>query len=259
MELEGSAMPEGDSIRRTAMALRALVGQTVSAETPHPRATQHRLAERLDGRRLVDVEARGKNLLLTFEGDVVLRSHLRMTGRWQVRDADPPVQGRPWLILRGDDRQAIQWNGPILELGRSHHSFKDVRRLGPDIMASELDVDEAAARFRSADQERELGEALLDQRFVAGIGNKWKSEGLFSARLSPWQPLRGLRDADLTALLLKTSELMRTPRAEQSRMVYRRAGRPCRACGVLIRSRAQGDEARLTYWCTDCQGNGQED
>lgn len=258
-ELEGRAVPEGDSIRRTASALRALVGQTVNAETPHPRGTKHRLAARLDGRRLVHVEARGKNLLLTFEGDLVLRSHLRITGRWQVVAADTAVKGRPWLILRGEELQAIQWNGPILELGRSHDSFEVIRRLGPDIMASEPDVAEAVTRFRSADQARELGEVLLDQHLVAGIGNKWKSEGLFSAGLSPWEPLRRLRDSDLSALLLKTSELMRVPRGKQPLMVYRRAGRPCCACGGLIRSRAQGDEARLTYWCVGCQETSTED
>ena len=93
-------MPEGDSLHRAARRLQVLVGERVSVETPHPRAAVERLAERLDGRRLEAVEAVGKNLLLTFEGGRVLRSHLRMTGRWQVRPAGSKLVGKQWLVLR---------------------------------------------------------------------------------------------------------------------------------------------------------------
>ena len=110
-------MPEGDSLHRAADRMRVLEGQVVSVETPHPRAALLGLADRLDGKRLERVEAVGKNLLLTFEGGLVLRSHLRMKGRWHVRRAEEKLIGRPWLVLRGDEWKAVQWNGPVLELG----------------------------------------------------------------------------------------------------------------------------------------------
>src|SRR5919202_3894349 len=103
-------MPEGDSLRRTAHRLQALVGERLAVEAPHPRAAVKGVAERLDGRRLLGVEAAGKNLLLRFEGDVVLRSHLRMRGRWQVRPRGRRQVGRPWLVLRGAEHEAIQLN-----------------------------------------------------------------------------------------------------------------------------------------------------
>jgi len=109
-------VPEGDSLHRAARSLQVLVGERVAVETPHPRAAAERVAERLDGRRLEAVEAVGKNLLLSFEGGLVLRSHLRMTGRWQVLERGAPRRGKPWLVLAGAEREAVLWNGPVLEL-----------------------------------------------------------------------------------------------------------------------------------------------
>src|SRR6516165_10612539 len=109
-------MPEGDSLHRAAARLQVLVGQKVEVETPHPRAAAKRLAERLDGRILEGVEAEGKNLYLSFAGGLVLRSHLRMNGRWRVERRGTARRGTPWLVLRGNEYEAVQWNGPILEL-----------------------------------------------------------------------------------------------------------------------------------------------
>jgi formamidopyrimidine-DNA glycosylase len=95
-------MPEGDALHRAARRLQVLVGQQLEVETPHPRAAVKQLAPRLDGRRLENVEAIGKNLLLRFEGGLVLRSHLRMKGRWRVFRRDTPIFGQPWLVQRGD-------------------------------------------------------------------------------------------------------------------------------------------------------------
>src|SRR5213080_5351248 len=108
-------MPEGDSLHRAARRLQVLVGEQVEVETPHPRAAVKGLAERLDGRRLEGVEAVGKNLLLRFEGGLVLRSHLRMNGRWRVERRGARRVGLPWLVLRGDAYEGILWNGPVLE------------------------------------------------------------------------------------------------------------------------------------------------
>src|SRR5262245_17778105 len=109
-------MPEGDSLHRAARRLQALVGERVEVETPNPRAQAGRIAERLDGRTLEAVEAVGKNVLFRFEGGLVLRSHLRMTGRWSVVPRGAVRQGRPWLVLRGRTHEAVLWNGPVLEL-----------------------------------------------------------------------------------------------------------------------------------------------
>src|SRR5437763_7101425 len=172
-------MPEGDSLARAARRLQALVGERVEVETPHPRAAVKRLVERLDGRRLLGVEAAGKNLLLRCEDGVVLRSHLRMSGRWQLRPRGSKLFGRPWLVLRGAEREALLWNGPVLEL-----DDRVVRRLGPDILADPPDLDAMVAHLRR-EPGRALGDARLSQRLVAGIGNMWKAEALWEACVSP--------------------------------------------------------------------------
>jgi endonuclease VIII len=242
-------VPEGDALHRAAERLRVLEGEIVAVETPHPRAAVLRLAERLDGRRLERVRAVGKNLVLGFEGGLVLRSHLRMHGRWRVQAAGTKPFGTPWLVLRGRERQAVLWNGPVLELTRGRSPA--VARLGPDVMADPPDLDGMVARLRAVHQGREVGEALLDQRLVAGIGNMWKAEALFAAELSPWRRLGELSDDELRPLLAVAARLMQGPRRRRS--VYRRAGRPCPRCQALVRSYPQGDEARMAYWCPHCQ------
>jgi endonuclease-8 len=242
-------VPEGDALHRTADRLRVLEGEVVAVETPHPRAAVLGVAARLDGRRLERVEAVGKNLLLDFEGGLVLRSHLWMRGRWRVQSAGTLPFGTPWLVLRGRERQAVLWNGPVLEVTRGRPDA--LRRLGPDIMAEPPDLEAALARLRATDQGREAGEAFLDQRLVAGVGNMWKAEAFFAAGISPWQRLLELDDAKLRAVLAASARLMRDGRAR--REVYRRAGRPCRRCGALVRSHPQGENARVAYWCPGCQ------
>jgi endonuclease VIII len=244
-------MPEGDALHRAARRLQVLVGERVEVETPHPQAQVKRLSENLDGRRLEAVEAVGKNLLLRFEGGLTLRSHLRMRGRWQVRPRNGASRGRPWLVLRGADREAVLWNGPVLELhGRG------VRTLGPDILATPPDFEAMLARFRLADQRLAMGDALLDQRLVAGIGNLWKAEALWVARVSPWRALSDVSDDELLATLREAERHMRNSLERgkhRGRAAYRRAGRPCRRCGTPIRSRGQGDGNRIAYWCPECQ------
>jgi endonuclease-8 len=227
-----------------------LVGQPVEVETPHPRAAAERIAERLDGRTLLSVEAAGKNLLLAFEGGYVLRSHLRMSGRWTVVPRGSERRGRPWLVLRGLEREAVLWNGPVLEL----HA-RSVRRLGPDILADPPDLDRMIAGLRRHDPGREVGDALLDQRLVAGIGNKWKAEALWQARLSPWRLLGGAADEELRAALEAAAHSMRRSLdgLPARNAVYRRVDRPCPRCGETIRSRGQGDANRIAYWCPGCQ------
>jgi endonuclease-8 len=243
-------MPEGDAIHRAARRLQPLVGERVEVETPHPQAAVKNLPERLSGRRLEAVDAVGKNLLLRFEGGLVLRSHLRMRGRWQLRPRNGDYRGRPWLVLRGAEHEAILWNGPVLELhGRG------VRRVGPDILADPPDFEAMLAGLRLEVQSREVGDALLDQHLVAGIGNAWKAEALWRARVSPWRPLADVTDAELQSTLREAARLMRlsVEGRRERKATYRRAGRPCPRCGTTIRSRGQGDDNRIAYWCPACQ------
>jgi endonuclease VIII len=249
-------MPEGDALHRAARNLQVLVGEKLDVETPHPRARLTGVAERLDGRRLLNVEAVGKNLILRFEDGLVLRSHLRMKGRWQVlpRNGNSARRGMPWLVLRGAESEAVLWHGPVLELDESH-----VRSLGPDILADPPQIEAMVGRFRNADRRMSVGEALLDQRIVAGIGNMWRAEALWRAGVSPWRKLGDLSNDELRTVLTEASQLMRRSLDSglRQRAVYRQVGRPCPRCGTPIKSRGQGDANRIAYWCPDCQkGDG---
>jgi endonuclease VIII len=243
-------MPEGDALHRAARRLQPLVGEHVEVETPNPRAQVRQIAERLDGRRLLSVEAVGKNLLLTFEGGYVLRSHLQMSGRWSLVPRGSKRHGRPWLVLRGSRYEGVQWNGPVLEL----HA-RSIRRLGPDILERPPRLDEMLARLRRDDQARAVGDAMLDQRLVAGIGNKWKAEALWAVELSPWRALGKMTDEELRAVLETAAHLMRgsLDGHRHANRVYRLVGRPCTRCGERILSRGQGDDNRTAYWCPGCQ------
>ena len=176
-----------------------------------------------------------------------------MTGRWRVEPRGARRTGRPWLVLRGSTHEGVLWNGPVLELRQGDAMLS---HLGPDILDSPPDV----ARFRAQPQTREIGDALLDQRVVAGIGNLWKAEALWDARVSPWRPLAEVADDELRAVLEAAHRLMNASveGTRPLRRVYRRAGRPCPRCSTLIRSYPQGDDARTAYWCPTCQRGGRE-
>jgi endonuclease-8 len=243
-------MPEGDAIHRAARRLQVLVGQELEVETPHPRAAVKQLAPKLDGRRLESVEAIGKNILFRFEGGLVLRSHLRMSGRWRVLGRDAPVFGTPWLVLKGEDHAGVLWNGPVLELDRGV-----ARRLGPDILAEPPDYEGMVERIRRDDSKRQIGDALLDQRLVSGIGNIWKVESLWTQRISPWRRVADVSDDELRAVLSTAHDVMRA-RVEgvpYRAAIYRRKGHMCPRCGTPVEAWPQGDDARMTYWCTTCQ------
>jgi len=241
-------VPEGDAIHRTAARLQPLVGQRVAASSPSPRARATRVAERVDGRRLEAVNAVGKNLVLRFEGGIVVRSHLRMSGRWTVRPAGTPTR---WLVLAGDTAEAVLWNGPVLEL-----DLRALDRLGPDILERPARIDAMLARLRCADPTRPFGETLLDQSLVSGIGNMWMAEILWTVGLSPWRRLADAtgpeRRAALEAAAAAMGAALDRGRAS-ARSVYRRTGRPCPRCGARIAARGQGDANRIAYWCPGCQ------
>jgi endonuclease VIII len=250
-------MAEGDTILRAARRLdTALAGQALAVSAPNPRGRAAGV-EQLDGHRLERVSSHGKNLLLHC-GDLVLHSHLGMNGSWHVY----PRGGRrrkplrsAWAVLAGEGQEAVQFGGPTLRVISSTRLARDpqLARLGPDVLAPELDLD-ALVRSLRTDPGRSLGDALLDQALVAGIGNIFKSEACFAARLDPWRPDSALSDDELRAVLLAARTLM-LEAVETGRHAYAvyRARRPCPGCGGRISSRGQGDANRTTYWCPRCQ------
>jgi endonuclease-8 len=242
-------VPEGDSIHRVAARLQVLVGERVAAESVHPRGLATRVAAAVDGRVLEGVEAVGKHLLLHFEGGVTVRSHLRMGGRWRVAPVDAPLHGAPWLVLRGSAVRAAQWNGPVLTLDR-----RPLAGLGPDVLTSSFDPSRAAERVRGAGA-TPLGEALVDQSLVAGIGNRWMCEALWAAELSPFRPVCDTPPAEIERVLAWLARAMASGVAGErpARRAYRRAGRPCARCGETIESRGLGERNRTAYWCPSCQ------
>ena len=243
-------MPEGDSLHRIARRLQLLVGERVEAESPHPRGAATGVARAVDGRVLEHVGAVGKHLVLRFEGGVVVRNHLRMTGRWRIDPRGRTLRGRPWLVLRGTAWEATQWNGPVLALGDVPSG-----RVGLDLLAPETEPSAVVTRIRRVDQSRLLGEVLVDQRVVAGVGNMWLAETLWHARLSPWSAVGDVEDTELSEALTwaRDEMLAAVLDARPPRSVYRKAGRPCPRCGEPIRSRGLGDANRTAYWCPACQ------
>ena len=242
-------MPEGDTVHRAATALQPLVGDQLSVTAIHPRARATGVAERVDGKTLQTVEARGKNLLLGFGGGIVLRSHLGMTGSWRVVPADVEVRGRPWLVLRGSRAQAVLRGGARLALSKTS------LRLGPDILDDPPDASTTVANILAAEPGRPIADVLLDQAVVAGIGNIWRSEALWAARVSPLRPIDGVTAEEALSVVAEAHRLMTSSSKGEMlpRGVYRRAGRPCRRCGTPIQSRRLGEHARAAYWCPTCQ------
>jgi endonuclease-8 len=257
-------MSEGDTIHRLAARLQeSLAGRRIdAARAPSPRSPLHRGATRLtrlEGLRVEAASARGKHLLLEFESRLWLRSHLRMSGAWHLyRDGERwrRPERRAWLVLAADGVEAVQFDGPELELGRgAPGSNPRLARLGPDVLAPGFEAESAVASMRRAGAHIELGEALLDQSLIAGVGNVYKSEALHRAGLDPWRRLGDLSDDELSTAVESATALMteglRTGR--RAKGVYKAAGRPCPRCGSAIRSRGQGDDNRTTYWCAACQ------
>jgi endonuclease VIII len=177
-----------------------------------------------------------------------------MKGRWRVERRGTARAGKPWLVLRGAEYEAVLWNGSVLELVGA----RGAPPLGSDILGEPPDYETMLTRLRGTQQEREIGDALLDQRLVAGIGNLWRAEALWEAQISPWRPLGTIDDDELRGVLEISHRRMRTaldgPRPP--RHVYRRAGRACPRCGVVVRSAPQGENARTAYWCPTCQVGG---
>ncbi|HEU4706771.1 MAG TPA: DNA-formamidopyrimidine glycosylase family protein [Solirubrobacterales bacterium] len=250
-------MAEGDTILRLARRFEgALVGETVAASAPNPRGKAAGV-ERLDGRRLQGVEARGKHLLLDF-GELSLHSHLGMSGGWHLYRHGARwrrARSSAWAVLSSGGWDAVQFGGPTLQVRPTSRLRRDpqIARLGPDILAADFDEDAVVAAMR-AEPTRTLGDALLDQHLVAGIGNIFKSEACFAARVDPWRPIGDVSEEELREVLAAARHLMReaVTSGRHAHDVYRRQG-ACPRCRGRISFRGQGDANRTTYWCPNCQ------
>ena len=259
-------MPEGDTIHYAANRIRPVLAGHVPDDlrTLHPRFAADRWPERLAGQVVRSVDARGKHLLIRFEGGLSIHSHLRMTGHWSVLEGGrrwPRSTHRAWLAMRRGDAEVVEFDGPVLELMTDARVRTDPRlaHLGPDILAAEFDAERFLRRLREDDPTRPIGDALIDQQTIAGIGNLWKSEGCFDAGIDPWRPTGRVSDDEALAIVAAVRPRMQDSATggfqERERHVYDRAGRPCRRCGAAsrIRKRYQGDGNRKTYWCPACQ------
>ena len=276
-------MPEGDTIYRAARTLnRALAGDVVVRfESVLPALTRVDEDRRLAGRTVEEVTAAGKHLLMRFSGDLVLRTHMRMNGSWHIYRP-----GERWRRPRRDMRvvvatarfEAVGFNIPVAEFltPDGMRRQEDLRNMGPDLLAERFDAEHALARVRERGAST-IADALINQRVVAGAGNVYKSEVLFLCRIDPATTVDLLTDDQIRGILTMARTLLRanvdkprggivtytgyrrtTRRANPAERlyVYGRAGKPCRTCGTPIRVRAEGPNARLTYWCPACQSSG---
>jgi endonuclease VIII len=272
-------MPEGDTIFRAAATLhRALAGEVVTRfATVLPKLARVDEDRPIAGRTVLSAEAAGKHLLLRFSGDLVLRTHMRMSGSWHLyrpgeRWRRPRAAMR--IVVETAPFVAVGFDVPEAELldARGVARHRALRALGPDLLAPEFDAAEATRRIRSRPEEA-VGDAVLNQRALAGAGNVFKSEILFVAGVNPFRPVASLSAEELDAVLAIARRLLRanvgeragpgaasaarrtTGRVDPSarRWVYGRGGEACRRCGDAVRFARQGRDARGTYWCPTCQ------
>ena len=272
-------MPEGDTIFRTAQALhKHLAGRIVTRfDSVYPALTRIDHDRPLAGRTVEGVASRGKHILMTFSGDLVLHTHMRMHGSWHGY-----APGAPWRLPARDMRVlvatakfvAVGFNVPVAELltARELVRHEALRQLGPDLLDESFDAEAAVARARSPQAVAAIADVLLNQRVVAGIGNEFKSEVLFVAGVYPFSPVSAISDGDLMRILGIARDQLRANTAVRGRLapsrgrrtrdslgrdgalwVYGRGGRPCRKCATPIQTKKTGVDARLTYWCPRCQ------
>ena len=259
-------MPEGDTLFRTAYTLRlALKGRIISGfRSPLLTLSQADLV----GKTVIDVESRGKNLLIFLNNGGILYSHLRMDGSWHIYKPEVRWQKPERLakvVIETEVYVVVCFSAPTVEYltptALKRHPV--LSKLGQDLLSESFDADKALGELRQVDA-LPIGEAIMRQHVIAGIGNVYKSEVLFLCRADPFLPVASFDNAFLKRLITETRRLMMVNLGGHRRKtryaldggklwVYERSGRPCRRCGALIRMRRQGMAGRSTYWCPQCQ------
>jgi endonuclease-8 len=259
-------MPEGDTVWQTARRLHRALAHRVLTRSDL-RVPAHATAD-LTGRTVLDVTPRGKHLLARLEGGLTVHSHLGMEGSWKVYVPGERWRGGPGhqirAVLDTGGPTAVGYRLPVLKLLRTADEHRAVGHLGPDLLGPGWDPATALANLLG-DPARPLGEALLDQRNLAGVGNVYKSELSFLVSATPWLPVGRLPDEAAGRLVALAKTLLEANRENPARsttglrqqrlFVYGRAPRPCLRCGTGIRVADQGDGSRErpTYWCPVCQ------
>jgi len=272
-------MPEGDTVFLSAQTLhRFMAGRIVTRfESVYPALTRIAEDQPIVGRTIESVSARGKHLLMAFSGDLILRTHLRMNGSWHIYPAGArwhrPARDMRVLVCTAD-ACGVGFNIPVAEwlTSRDLNRHRQLQALGPDLLGGSFDRDAAVRRIRARAGDP-IGEVLLNQRVIAGIGNVFKSEILFLAGIHPFTPAGALAGDDVERIIevareqlaanvmtrsqtLSRSTGRRTTRSldpNAKLWVYSRGRKPCRRCGAAIQSRKSGEDARVTYWCPRCQ------
>ena len=275
-------MPEGDTIFRSARSMgRALVGKPITGfRSTYPLLTRFHDDTPITGQTVDRVESRGKWLLIHLSGGATLATHMLMSGSWHLYRA-----GERWhrpardmrIVLENRDYQAVAFTVPVARIYTAQALAREKRipPAGSDVLSEDFDPVAAAARIRAYADE-EIGEVLLHQQVMAGVGNVFKSEICFVEGVNPFCRVALLSDIQVTALIGTARKLVAanvledsgnmivTYRGQQRRTthrarpqdslwVYSRSGAPCRRCGSAIRHRLQGTDARVTFWCQTCQ------
>lgn len=259
-------MPEGDTIYRAAAALRtALVGRTVSKfeaqrlTGPAPRR----------GAAVERVESHGKHLEIVFDDGIILHTHMRMTGSWHLYHPGEKWRKRRHqarVIIETDEWVAVCFNAPVVETYREFDQTRHPRagRLGPDLCNENADLHECAARlFHYDNPDATIGDALLDQRVMSGVGNVFRCEVLWACGIHPWAKVSNVPQSTCLDLVLTAATQLRAnlnspvrvtaPDVPGGLAVYGRNGQKCVRCGDVIRLTKMGEMARLLYWCPGCQ------
>ena len=274
-------MPEGDTIFRAARTLhRALAGKpVVRFESVFPALTRVHVDTPLTTQSVESVTASGKHILMRFSGGQVLRTHMRMNGSWHIYRPGEPWQ-RPQrdmrVVVATADYVAVGFSIPVAEFIAATNlaRHEELRRLGPDLLSESFDAGETLRRMKERPAQL-IADVLLNQRVMAGIGNVYKSEVLFSCGINPFTPVAGLTDDELGRLIATGRKLLLAnvqttlapittyagyqrnttgrDNASERLWVYGRVGLPCRRCRTPIRLKKHGEAARLTYWCPKCQ------
>ena len=261
-------MPEGDSVFRFAAKLRTVLeGQPILAARSHGPGPVPQV-QRIVGATCTAVRSQGKNMLISFDNGLVLRGHLRMNGTWHVYrpgEAWRAPEREARLVLEVDGATVVNFHAPVIELleERALAFHRPVADLGPDLLDDNFDQVEALRRLRDPSRaELTIGDAIMDQRALAGIGNIWKNESLFYSGINPWRRMNELSDAELTVIIDKARALLRASvgkanslnlRFRPAMHVYGRGGQPCRRCHSRLRTGPQGADIRHTVWCPKCQ------
>jgi endonuclease-8 len=278
-------MPEGDTIYRSARAMQRAIGGKLCTGFETGLAPLARVDDEapIAGRTIERVEARGKWLLLHFSGDLILLTHMLMSGSWHLYKT-----GEKWwmgkdrmrVALRTDDWQAVAFNVPVAEFhtARSLERYSQVPKLGVDILGDEYTLAGGVAslqNYGAQHPEAEIAVVLLNQRVLAGLGNVYKSEVAFAAGVNPFRAMSTLTQKELEIMADVAGKWMKvnvldgagdgivtysgnrrttgaTNRADRL-WVYGRQGQECRRCGATVEMRKQGEQARSTYWCPGCQ------